>query len=173
MTKFLGIENRSCVELVDMLNETCGHDQLTFLRANLFDLLGEAMLSKFLEPRKNVFCQPHPCVALRCACLVSTCYRGGRHRGGAFCTVDRLKSEVIEQITKMAKKGVLPSQIGVSLRDSFGVPKVPAAHFFPKHGQLCVCVLHPRRILIARRPDSSGTRLGSVQNVPRAQRETV
>ena len=34
--------------------------------------------------------------------------------------------EVVEQITKMAKKGVLPSQIGVSLRDSFGVPKVKA-----------------------------------------------
>ena len=34
--------------------------------------------------------------------------------------------EVFEQITKMAKKGVLPSQIGVSLRDSFGVPKVKA-----------------------------------------------
>merc|ERR1712134_96666 len=34
--------------------------------------------------------------------------------------------EVIDQITKMAKKGVLPSQIGVSLRDSFGVPKVKA-----------------------------------------------
>merc|ERR1711924_343868 len=33
---------------------------------------------------------------------------------------------VIDQITKMAKKGVLPSQIGVSLRDSFGVPKVKA-----------------------------------------------
>merc|ERR1719359_2148996 len=30
----------------------------------------------------------------------------------------------MEQITKMAKKGVLPSQIGVSLRDSFGVPQV-------------------------------------------------
>merc|ERR1711918_100771 len=35
--------------------------------------------------------------------------------------------EVMEQITKMAKKGVLPSQIGVSLRDSFGVPKAKAA----------------------------------------------
>merc|ERR1711924_461356 len=34
--------------------------------------------------------------------------------------------EVFEQITKMAKKGVLPSQIGVTLRDSYGVPKVKA-----------------------------------------------
>ena len=32
--------------------------------------------------------------------------------------------EVIDQISKLAKKGVTPSKIGVTLRDSFGVPQV-------------------------------------------------
>merc|ERR1719395_110283 len=32
--------------------------------------------------------------------------------------------EVIEQIHKLAKKGVTPSKIGITLRDSFGVPQV-------------------------------------------------
>ena len=36
----------------------------------------------------------------------------------------------------MAKKGVLPSQIGVTLRDSYGVPKVTAADFsLSSHGR--------------------------------------
>merc|ERR1711937_35500 len=32
--------------------------------------------------------------------------------------------EVVDQISKLAKKGVTPSKIGVTLRDSFGVPQV-------------------------------------------------
>ena len=32
--------------------------------------------------------------------------------------------EVQDQITKLAKKGVTPSKIGITLRDSFGVPQV-------------------------------------------------
>merc|ERR1712205_273091 len=32
--------------------------------------------------------------------------------------------EIVDQIKKLAKKGVMPSQIGVTLRDSFGVPQV-------------------------------------------------
>merc|ERR1719281_2296448 len=37
----------------------------------------------------------------------------------------KMKSEdVIDHIQKLAKKGVTPSQIGVTLRDSFGVPQV-------------------------------------------------
>jgi small subunit ribosomal protein S13e len=32
--------------------------------------------------------------------------------------------EVTEHITKLAKKGLTPSQIGVTLRDSFGIPQV-------------------------------------------------
>merc|ERR1711971_409498 len=32
--------------------------------------------------------------------------------------------DVVEQICKFAKKGLAPSQIGVTLRDSFGVPQV-------------------------------------------------
>jgi len=32
--------------------------------------------------------------------------------------------EVVENICKLAKKGMAPSQIGVNLRDSFGVPMV-------------------------------------------------
>jgi small subunit ribosomal protein S13e len=37
----------------------------------------------------------------------------------------KLKAEdVIEHITKLAKKGLTPSQIGVTLRDSFGIPQI-------------------------------------------------
>merc|ERR1719335_316063 len=37
----------------------------------------------------------------------------------------KLKTEdVIEHISKLAKKGLAPSQIGVTLRDSFGIPQV-------------------------------------------------
>lgn len=32
--------------------------------------------------------------------------------------------EVVEQITKLAKKGLAPSQIGTTLRDSCGIPSV-------------------------------------------------
>ena len=32
--------------------------------------------------------------------------------------------EVVEQITKFARKGMTPSQIGVILRDSHGIPQV-------------------------------------------------
>jgi small subunit ribosomal protein S13e len=32
--------------------------------------------------------------------------------------------EVVEQITKLARKGLSPSQIGVILRDSHGIPQV-------------------------------------------------
>lgn len=32
--------------------------------------------------------------------------------------------DVVEHITKLAKKGLTPSQIGVTLRDSFGIPQV-------------------------------------------------
>jgi small subunit ribosomal protein S13e len=32
--------------------------------------------------------------------------------------------EVIEQIVKLARKGLTPSQIGVTLRDSHGIPQV-------------------------------------------------
>ena len=35
-------------------------------------------------------------------------------------------SEVVDQICKLAKKGLTPSQIGVVLRDSFGIPLVKA-----------------------------------------------
>merc|ERR1719238_511564 len=34
--------------------------------------------------------------------------------------------EVVEHIAKLAKKGLTPSQIGVTLRDSHGVPQVKA-----------------------------------------------
>merc|ERR1712096_220210 len=34
------------------------------------------------------------------------------------------KDEVVEHITKLAKKGNSPSQIGVLLRDSAGIPKI-------------------------------------------------
>ncbi|KAL7753652.1 ribosomal 40S subunit protein S13 [Sorochytrium milnesiophthora] len=40
----------------------------------------------------------------------------------AWCKVN--PQEVVEQICKFAKKGLTPSQIGVLLRDSQGVPKV-------------------------------------------------
>merc|ERR1719356_962355 len=33
-------------------------------------------------------------------------------------------AEVCEHICKLARKGLMPSQIGVTLRDSFGVPQV-------------------------------------------------
>ena len=33
-------------------------------------------------------------------------------------------SEVLEQVTKLAKKGLTPSQIGVILRDSHGIAQV-------------------------------------------------
>ena len=33
-------------------------------------------------------------------------------------------TEVSEHICKLAKKGLTPSQIGVTLRDSFGIPQV-------------------------------------------------
>jgi len=33
-------------------------------------------------------------------------------------------TEVVDQITKMAKKGLTPSQIGVTLRDSHGISQV-------------------------------------------------
>ena len=37
----------------------------------------------------------------------------------------KLKPEdIVDHIQKLAKKGVMPSQIGVTLRDSFGVPQV-------------------------------------------------
>lgn len=37
----------------------------------------------------------------------------------------KIKSEdVIEHVTKLAKKGLTPSQIGVTLRDSFGIPQL-------------------------------------------------
>ena len=37
----------------------------------------------------------------------------------------KMRSEdVVEQITKLAKKGMTPSQIGVTLRDSMGIPQV-------------------------------------------------
>merc|ERR1719474_1104421 len=37
----------------------------------------------------------------------------------------KMKSEdVVEHIGKLAKKGLTPSQIGVTLRDSFGIPQV-------------------------------------------------
>ncbi|CAK0849113.1 unnamed protein product [Prorocentrum cordatum] len=37
----------------------------------------------------------------------------------------KMKSEdVVDHICKLAKKGLTPSQIGVTLRDSFGVPQV-------------------------------------------------
>lgn len=32
--------------------------------------------------------------------------------------------EVIDQIVKLARKGLTPSQIGVTLRDSHGIPQV-------------------------------------------------
>merc|ERR1711865_1061403 len=32
--------------------------------------------------------------------------------------------DVVDHISKLAKKGLTPSQIGVTLRDSFGVPQV-------------------------------------------------
>lgn len=32
--------------------------------------------------------------------------------------------EVVEQITKLARKGLSPSQIGVTLRDAHGIPQV-------------------------------------------------
>ncbi|KAJ2922290.1 hypothetical protein H1R20_g14798, partial [Candolleomyces eurysporus] len=32
--------------------------------------------------------------------------------------------EVVDQITKLARKGLTPSQIGVTLRDSHGIPQV-------------------------------------------------
>ena len=32
--------------------------------------------------------------------------------------------EVTDHICKLAKKGLTPSQIGVTLRDSFGIPQV-------------------------------------------------
>lgn len=40
----------------------------------------------------------------------------------AWCKTDA--SEVSEQIFKYAKKGMTPSQIGVVLRDSHGIPQV-------------------------------------------------
>merc|ERR1711893_547389 len=33
-------------------------------------------------------------------------------------------TDLIEQIVKLAKKGAMPSQIGVTLRDSHGIPQV-------------------------------------------------
>ena len=33
-------------------------------------------------------------------------------------------SDLIDQIVKLAKKGNMPSQIGVALRDSYGIPQV-------------------------------------------------
>ena len=33
-------------------------------------------------------------------------------------------NDLVEQIIKLAKKGATPSQIGVSLRDSYGIPQV-------------------------------------------------
>ena len=33
-------------------------------------------------------------------------------------------SDLVEQIVKLAKKGATPSQIGVILRDSHGIPQV-------------------------------------------------
>ena len=37
--------------------------------------------------------------------------------------------EVTEHICKLAKKGLTPSQIGVTLRDSFGIPQVRIVYF--------------------------------------------
>ena len=34
------------------------------------------------------------------------------------------EEDVIEHITKLARKGLTPSQIGVTLRDSHGIPQV-------------------------------------------------
>ena len=33
-------------------------------------------------------------------------------------------NDIVEQIVKLAKKGASPSQIGVTLRDSYGIPQV-------------------------------------------------
>jgi hypothetical protein len=44
--------------------------------------------------------------------------------------------EVVEQITKLARKGLSPSQIGVILRDSHGIPQVRLP-LCPRSALLC------------------------------------
>ena len=53
--------------------------------------------------------------------------------------------EVKDQIFKLAKKGLTPSQIGVILRDSHGVAQVPIGIFLYTHlcRPGCGCVLQP------------------------------
>ena len=50
---------------------------------------------------------------------------GARYRRRAPTWLKLKPEEVQDQITKLAKKGVTPSKIGITLRDSFGVPQVP------------------------------------------------
>ncbi|KAJ7042907.1 40S ribosomal protein S13 [Mycena alexandri] len=60
--------------------------------------------------------------------------------------------EIVEQIVKLARKGLTPSQIGVTLRDSHGVPQVrfltgnKILRILKSQGAL-YCVLGPCRIL--------------------------
>lgn len=46
------------------------------------------------------------------------------YRRRAPTWVKMRKEEVVEHICKLAKKGLPPSQIGVTLRDSLGIPQV-------------------------------------------------
>ncbi|KAG1675654.1 hypothetical protein FOA52_002363 [Chlamydomonas sp. UWO 241] len=46
------------------------------------------------------------------------------YKRSAATWVKTTPAEVVEQITKLARKGMTPSQIGVTLRDSQGIPMV-------------------------------------------------
>ena len=46
------------------------------------------------------------------------------YRKAAPSWIDISSNDLVEQIYKMAKKGASPSQIGVTLRDSHGIPRV-------------------------------------------------
>ena len=46
------------------------------------------------------------------------------YRKAAPSWIDISSNDLVEQIYKMAKKGASPSQIGVTLRDSHGIPQV-------------------------------------------------
>merc|ERR1719507_32593 len=58
----------------------------------------------------------------RCPCPCHTCGPWLRRRAPSWM---KMKTEdVCDHICKLAKKGLTPSQIGVTLRDSFGIPQV-------------------------------------------------
>jgi hypothetical protein len=75
--------------------------------------------------------QGHLCVA-RCSILIHGIYSDQSSSASSALPYKRsppswLKTtpdEVVEHIMKLARKGLTPSQIGVTLRDSHGIPQV-------------------------------------------------